>query len=387
MFIGFDNKRQEIIMRSFKKTIALITASVLILASAGCTSRKATDTNESKTSDTSASASSSAAETVGLKDMTFESLYGTQIGDFLGRKYTFDGKEIPRILSDYAILNEFSEITSYAVQGYAPVTSEGFLDMYANYEGEEFETYGAFVVDFAQNMLESQCIMVKMANDAGITLPQEQLDMIEDDIKQLQEQLDKEGVTMEQFLSIMYGEGTTVDEIRELMKTQALAEYYTSIYIQNYQFTEDEIMRPKIRYALYSAPQGTDQETLDAQKAKAQALMEECNGNLDSFEVLGSAAQTNGEVHQYGEIIEAGNTVQNFQIWANDSARKEGDFDVIYAPEYGYFVVAYAGLGEVDETTKQDIATKALMNSISADEESGKYSFGTTDSYPVTLPD
>ena len=87
--------------------------------------------------------------------------------------------------------------------------------------------------------------------------------------------------------------------------------------------------------------------------------------------------------------------VAKFEEWAYGANRKEGELDVIYAPEYGYFVVGYLGLKERDKDTLDQIALNDLSASLKDEIANGGHDFHTDEAYgpapaaptPTTAPD
>ena len=75
--------------------------------------------------------------------------------------------------------------------------------------------------------------------------------------------------------------------------------------------------------------------------------------------------------------------VPKFEEWAYEEERTEGELDIIYAPEYGYFVVGYLGLKEQSEDILSQTALKQLSQEILDEIDQKKHDFHTDD---VFLP-
>jgi hypothetical protein len=78
--------------------------------------------------------------------------------------------------------------------------------------------------------------------------------------------------------------------------------------------------------------------------------------------------------------------VPAFEKWAYGAERKEGEMDVIYSDEYGYFCVGYNGLVELDDSEKKDMASNALNAEIDAAVKAGQYTLKTNKAFPSPKP-
>ena len=98
----------------------------------------------------------------------------------------------------------------------------------------------------------------------------------------------------------------------------------------------------------------------------------------------------NGEAgaYQYGKefAVSRGSCVQAYEDWVFAEERAEGDIEVIYAPEYGYFVVGYLGTTEVSQDLKDQIAVDAMSEEILALIDEGVYEFYTDTEYVAAAP-
>lgn len=377
-------------MKKIKTIIALVLTAASLLSFTACTKRTAGETLYMDPSTGQLTGGSSVSEptpTKPLAQKTFEENYGYQLSSFLNRQYYFEGEPIPVVETNYYFIDSFMTINQYALYGGYPMLEGGFVDLTAAMSSDPAspdasKTYGDLLVEYAERVIESTCIVIKHAKEEGLTLPEESSAAINEMINNFNTQFAApEGITLDQLFALFYGEGCGEAEFRQIMEDYYLAEYYTSHYIDEYEFTDEELYRPQVRYALYSAPEDTaTQEERDSQQALANALFEECNGDIDMFELLGNTRQNNGEVTQYGDIpVSEGQTVPVFNDWVFDESRQAGDMDLLYAPEYGYFVVGYVGLTEIDYSEKSQIAVAALGDMITEAIDNGEYQFYTND--------
>lgn len=382
-------------MKTAKKILSVVTATVILAGSTACTSRTAADSqvsgsdvpSDSVSSDASA-ASDQSDPSLDMDGYEFESVYGSQLINYLEHQYYFNGEPVPIAESNYYFVDAFLDLTTYASYGYYPTTVEGYFDLsydISDSNDSGYQTYGDFFVEYAEKMLESTLIINELAAEEGITLSQDRIDAVEQTIETLRtNQAEPAGKTLDEYLQIYYGPSCNEEAFRQVITNFYLADQYTENLIENYDYDEDEIMIPNIAYALYWAPAGeTDEETLASQEALAnEMLTTTCNYDIDLFQVEGPLAQTNGNVAEYGEIaVNRGQTVAAFEAWAYDESRQEGEMDVIYAEEYGYFVVGYLGKVEVDDDRKEQIAVSALGSMVTDIIEAGTYSFYTEDAF------
>ena len=345
-------------------------------------------------SEESAMESEATQATIDLSGESVETIYGSQLPGYLNHQYYFEGNPVSLTESNFYFIDTFSEMTQYAGY-YYPATYEGYVDLSAEISSydtsvsSEYETYGDFFVSYSEQMLESALIINKLAADEGMTLPLEtvnQIDSIIDNVNATGAV--PAGITLDEYLSIYYGEGTTVESFRQTIMNYYLSDQYTSEYVENYDFDDSEIMVPNIRYALFQASSSADESVREQAETAAGALLEAADGDIDNFEVEGALSYTRGEATEYGEIPvpDDGTIDAAFTAWAWDSSRQEGDIDVIYSDNFGYFVVGYTGLTEVDEASKTQIAVAALSHQVNDWIEEGTYEFYTDEPYERALP-
>lgn len=381
-------------MKKIRITVAGLLVAAMMLPFCACTSRTAVETDASGDQlqlDTEGSSADATAPTLDLSEYSFDSVYGSQLHSYLEHQYTFDGQEVPLDESNFYFIDAFVELSTYASYGYYPSTLEGYIDLSAEVpEGasEEIGTYGDFFVTYAERMLESTLIINKLANEQGLTLTDDMYAAIDSSIENLRTtSAEPAGMTLDEYLQIYYGPTCTEDSFRKIMEHYYMADVYTSKFLEDYEFEESEIMVPNIRYALFYAPSDSySEEEIAAQQALAQGLFDQCT-NLDDLAVLGATSYTNGECYQYGEVtVQEGQMDPDFEAWALDPARAEGDIDIIESDMYGFFVVGYTGLAEISDDAKSQIAVNAMSQYISDLIDSGAYQFGTDQPYEGAAP-
>ena len=200
------------------------------------------------------------------------------------------------------------------------------------------------------------------------------------------EKAPQSGLSFEEYLQLWYGPGMDEASFRTVVERYFLADAYSKEYCTNYQFTDAEKKVPYVRYALFYAPQTADQETKDKALAAANSMKDACK-SIDDLTGLSETALADGSVMDQGDIaVPKGQMVKAFEEWSYGKDRKEGELDVIYAVEYGYFVVGYLGLKDVETSELNNIALKALSDGLLEEIKSKKHDFhadGTFDAPPA----
>ena len=330
-----------------------------------------------------AETTAASAETKDLSAYTFENVYGSQLYTYLEHQYTFEGREIPIAESNFYFINAFFELTNYAYYGMYPQTAEGYIDLAAEYsDSSKYATYGDFLISYAERTLESSCIITKRAADENLILSEDTLAEIDEMMSRLAADAASANMDLDSYLQLYYGPSCNEEAYKEVLKNYYLSDLYTSQYCDSH-ITDDMRYVPNIRYALFYAPEASSD---DAAKQSAESLANElvtaAGGDLDAFQSLAEQSVTDTFCTETNDIaVSKGQTVSAFEAWAYDEARQEGDVDVIYAPEYGYFAVAYLGLTEQDEQTLENIVVQELTKEISEAIDSGVYQFGTTQEF------
>ncbi|MBO4459830.1 MAG: hypothetical protein J5778_04145 [Clostridiales bacterium] len=373
-------------IKTIYKTMAglVLTMALPLSFVTGTLADETSDTSETTTAseETTAETSEETMEPEDLTGKSFENIYGTQIYSFLNHKYVFDGEEIPLVKSNFFFVNSYLDLCQYAAYGYYPANSEGYFDLAAECNSGEYKTYGDLYISYAEKTLENTLIMNKLAKEEGVILSFEYAQKIEDTLSGIDKKAKNANVTSEEYLKIYFGPDCTKENFKETLESFYIADQYTQHYCENYQFTDEEKLAPEVRYALFYAPE--DSATAD-EKAAAEKNATDTKNNsdsLDKLKTLGQEAVTAGTCLESNDIhVVKGQTVSAFENWALDPARKEGDIDIIYASEYGYFVVGYLGMTPQTEDYLNNIAMTKLSEQIKADIEAGKYQFETKDAY------
>ena len=142
---------------------------------------------------------------------------------------------------------------------------------------------------------------------------------------------------------------------------------------------------PEGKTRLYGNPEASAAADEKAKaKAAAEAMLKSCK-NIEDLKTVGTNAKNAGTVRDAGTVpVQKGKMVPDFEAWAYEASRKEGEMAVIYAKEYGYFCVGYNGKVELDASEKQEMATKALSAEIDTEIKAGKYGIKYEGTAPKT---
>ena len=194
-------------------------------------------------------------------------------------------------------------------------------------------------------------------------------------------------IIVDKILKLYFGPDCNEQAYRAILENAALASKYQQKYLAEYKVPEDQKNIPNITYALFSAPAASASAD-DKKKAEASAreMLGKCK-SIDDLKKLGADAKSSGVCRDAGTLpVQKGKMVPAFEKWAYGAERKEGEMDVIYSDEYGYFCVGYNGLVELDDSEKKDMASNALNAEIDAAVKAGQYTLKTNKAFPSPKP-
>ena len=272
--------------------------------------------------------------TVSVASATYQPLidnYGEQLPQYLDKQYYFDGKPIPIQETNFYFINAYLEFNGYVMYGYLPGNAKGYLDLSAACTEPGYATYGDYFVEYAEKSLESTYILLARAEAEGVTVTDEIKASIDTSLNDMKTNYAAPaGQTIDEYLQAYYGPGNNEATFRTILERYYLADEYSKYYCS----------KPENSAASQAAK--------DAALEAANNMKDSCT-TIDDLTGLAQKAQQAGEVLDQGDIaVPKGQMVPKFEEWAYGEGRTVGELDVIYAPEYGYFVVGYLG---VDEAT------------------------------------
>ena len=313
----------------------------------------------------------------------FEEIYGPQLYGYLNHKYYFDGQEIPTTETNFYFINSFIELSNYASYGYFPATTMGNIDLSAAFSGEEYSTYGDYYIEYAEYSVESTFILTARAQSEGIVLSDQTYADIDAMIEKIK--FETPDTPIDQYLQNFYGPGMDEATFRKTLERYYLADVYSQKYCENYNYSDEDKYVPYVRYALFYAPEDSEQSDKDAALQAATAMKNACT-KIDDLTPLAEAALENGTVYDQGDLpVPKGQMVPKFEEWSYGEDRQIGEIDIIYAPEYGYFVVGYLGLTEQDKSTLEQIPLKELSDAVYSEIEAKTHNFHTDDEYKPSV--
>lgn len=322
---------------------------------------------------------------------TFDTIYGSQVGNYLNHQYYFDGKAIPIAESNFYFIHEFTDISSQAYRtGRYPLTSEGFVDLSYVFENGQletftFNTFGDYYKEFSENQILSTYIVLDLAAEDGLELSQETQAEIDDYIDAVNENAKGFGLELDDYLKIFYGPDCDQEAFRGILERYYLSTLYSDEYIANFEYDEEDLYVPKVCHALFMSIDGEASEEEDNIALEgAKNMLAECESPEDVMSI-GNALNASGTVAECAEYeVSKGRFVPEFENWAYDESRQVGDLDIVKTT-YGYHVMGYIGLVEVDEVTKAGIALTALNDEIGSIAFSNVHEFYTPD--VIVTPD
>ena len=299
-----------------KKISALILSTAIIASLfSGCNKEAAPSETALTSTPASETSAPAASDPVNVDEpQTFEELYGDQLLNYINHQYYFDGEAIPVTETNFYFINAFLDLSGYANMGYYPATTLGFIDLSATFTGEEYETFGDYFVEYAENSIESTCILNLRAKEAEISLSDDTMKDIDEMLESIKNtQAANSGMSLDEYLQFYYGPGNDEATFRKVLERYYLADAYSKDFCDNYEFTDEEKNVPYIRYALFYAPDGASQEDKDKALEAATTMKDACT-TIDDITPLAQAAQGNGVVYDQGDIaVPKGQMVPKFE--------------------------------------------------------------------------
>lgn len=234
---------------------------------------------------------------------------------------------------------------------------------------EEGGTWREFLLDGAKSNLKQYYALTKYANENGITLSEDEKKSIEDEIASLETSAASYGYASgDKFLAANYGKGVDTDVLRSRLEESTLASKAYQHYSDSVEVTDAEVKAEypsvAVRHILIKAVADENGEYSDAAvaeaKTKAEALLDEWKKGAATEESFAELAKANSEDEgskENGGLYEnvmQGTTVEEFDAFCFDSARKPGDTAVVYGDNGGYkgYHVMYF-VGEGDPATNE----------------------------------
>lgn len=366
------------------KICAVILAATLMTSAfaAGCKKDAAT----SSTSDTGISLSidpnvtsngnnASGEDTLPTIKVSFEENYDMPAINEMGKILSIHGMQFTALDYNFYYANEYAQLLSMSMYGsYVPMTPAGFLDLDA--EVTEGTTLRDYLNSVVEADLQGEVFLLEYAQEKKLSLDDETLADIENEIQEAVGSADAYGITLDEYLQSYYGPEATVEGLRTILQRYELVNLAMTHYVDNYQFAEGEDMLPTVYHVLYPTLDLTTGEDLSEEEQKtaserAEALKASVT-SLDSMKEKGKAAVDAGEAAEEAQYtIIPGEMVQEFNDWCF-SEHEVGDIDIVKT-RYGYHVMYYVGSEKADDEQKKNLAYTILQNKLDEAMQSGEY--------------
>ena len=223
-------------------------------------------------------------------------------------------------------------------------------------EGSWFD----FFVDQAASNIHSTKLLTKAAEEEGFDAGSAVEDSLANAWNAIKENAAANNISATRYIKALYGPMVNKQVFERDFRQLALADAYTSAYLDTLSYTDDEIQQAydadpdsyssaDVEYILITtgaASDATDEEKaslLEEAKGKADAALERCqNGEL--LEVIGKDLDAT-----YTHTTTMANGSSALQSWAFESGRTEGDSDVLtYGTDAGYYVAVFHGKSRND---------------------------------------
>jgi len=355
---------------TLKKSVGLLVATVIAVSSitmlAGCEKEKK-DTKPSVSSSASATGTDSGTSTPATAvQVPLESLYDPSLVALMNKTFTINGNTISAGEFNFYMVNSFTEFSQYAYSGYYPATATGMIDLTAACDYLEDGTWADYLLSFVEKDILRRYLLSALATESGIVLSEEKKTAVEASVDSILSQAESAGLSGDGFVSQYFGDNMTIERFRAILSVYQLADQYLIEYVDNYDFTDEELQLPTVRHILYKAVINSTTEAENATEeeiAEAKALAEATLATINSYEdmvLAGDRDYTAGlaaEASQY--TVSVGQMVPEFEEWCYDPARKIGDKAVVQT-DYGFHVMFFVGKTPATEEEKTTIAQNAL---------------------------
>ena len=364
-----------------KAVVTLMTAFFAVSMFSGCNKTTITESSGEVTLATEAAPAVTEGEAEVSLPATFDEAYGPQLANYLDHQYYYDDEAIPLTVSNFYFITCFQDFDMYVYYGNYPGTAMGHLDLAASFpEGIQYDTCAELFIDYVQFYLEHDIILSKRAAEEGFTLSEERYQDINTILDNITTDAASAGLSFDEYIQIYYGPGMTKESFTSILEMLFIVFDYPESYYADYIEQHKDTSVPYVRYALFYAPETAEQSEKDKALERATALKDGCT-SLDDLTTLAQNAEELGIVYEQGDraVFEDDDPL-NVE-WAYDEDRKEGDIDIVYYPDWGYYVLGYIGIQMPDDEALQNRAQTLLEYSVSEEINSKVHNLHTDDEY------
>ena len=271
-----------------------------------------------------------------------------------------------------AYQNFYSQYGSYA--SYFGLDTSKPLDSQEYTMSDEYDTWADYFMSEAKKSITQITALSQAAEDAGMTLSEEDQAQIDEQIASIAEYAESAGFnSASKYIQAVYGNGVNESVLRAQMEKSTLATNFSEQQQASYTYTADEIKAEyaehadeydtfNLSYYLVSAEvveskdaDGNDtsaptDETMAAAKKTADeiaAAVKGAEGSAeDAFAALANehsqdpGSNTNGGLYEH---VYKGQMVPEFNDFCFASGRKAGDVDLVYNESTGYHLIYFVG--------------------------------------------
>lgn len=314
--------------------------------------------------------------------------------------YTVDGESYSASEMNYYYASQYY----YFVDSYGSYASLFGLDTSSGISGldsQECAMYDGswrdYFLDSAKTELQQVKALTDYADENGITLTDEEIAEVDSSFDGLEDSVKEAGyASVNKYFSANYGEGVTLDLVREAYLQSTLASKAMTALTESFQYTDEELEEQYESYDgdedlydydyYYIAAETVDttdedgntssdvtEDTLADAKAKADEIVE----NYEASDDEDYTARLNEAIAAVVEDASAteqssisGGSLGDYKDWVKDDSRSEGDITVVEnSSETGYYVVVFMGHDDNDYNLAQ---VRHILIMAEADED-GEY--------------
>ena len=224
---------------------------------------------------------------------------------------------------------------------------------------ETKDTWANFFVDSALESAKSDYTIAKLAADAGFSLPQEEQDSIDNNLKNIETMAKiNSGLSADSYLSMIYGAGADMDSYRTYLERTALAEAYYAEHLDSLSYDDaaireydkdhtDDFNSYNFSYSYMSYTEfqegGTEDEDgnktySEEEKAAAREALKKAAEEMATAKTLDELKEKaeKVDVNENSQVaVNSETNVMHTSLnatladWLADSSRKEGDIAAI----------------------------------------------------------
>ncbi|MBE6939649.1 MAG: hypothetical protein E7457_02355 [Ruminococcaceae bacterium] len=294
---------------------------------------------------------------------------------------TVNGKSYSAAVMNYYYHSAVSDITNSAYYGYTS------LNVYAPFNQQEMTliakqvlgidtektlTWDEYFTDTAKSSLVTVEAAKVAAEKDGFTISEKTQELYEASLKDLKAAATEAGYSVDGYVKYVYGSTMSYSLYEELLMDTLLANAYHQQYNDSLVYTEQDLLdrynkdrstfdTVDYEYVFFkgvgdtvtdadgNTVQPTDEENAAAMKLAKEsaesALQQYKNGDTDLSAMgneMAQASYTHLEKATYAETV--------IDKWAFDSARKEGDYELLTV-EGGLYLIRFNSRARLDENT------------------------------------